>query len=159
MREWLIGIVAASVISSMAMLLTPDGRVRTVTKLSCGVMCALAIAGPIMELDMEKLSVSIAAYEQAAQKITQQAEEEANLLERTYIEDECAAYILSKATETHGELTGAEVSARWDEEALVWYPWAATLYGDYDAILSSGIEEDLGIPPERQTWSGGTADG
>lgn len=158
MKEWLTGIVAASVISSVAMLLTPAGRVRTVTKLSCGVMCALAIAGPVLELDMEKLSVSIAAYEQAAQRITQQAEEEANLLERTYIEDECAAYILSKATETQTALTDAEVSARWDDGALVWYPWEVVLHGAYDETLSGVIEADLGIPSQRQTWNGGAAD-
>ncbi len=159
MREWLSGIVAASVLSSMAMLLSPHGRVRTVTKLCCGVMCALAIAGPVLELDMEKLSVNIAAYEQAAQKVTQEAEEEGKMLERTYIEDECAAYILSKATGTQTALTGVEVLARWDEEALVWYPWEAVLHGPYDPALSGVIEGDLGIPEDRQSWSGGAADG
>ena len=158
MRQWLAGMVAAAVISSMAMLLTPAGRVRTVTKLVCGVMCALAIAGPIMRLDAEKFSVNIAAYEQAAQKVTQSAEEEANLLERTYIEDQCAAYILSKATGTQAALTGAKVSARWDDGALVWYPWAVELQGEYNRALSAAIEAELGIPARRQSWSGGAAD-
>ena len=154
MKEWLTSMVAASVISSVSLLLTPAGQVRSVTKMACGVLCALAMVSPLLKLDMEKLAVSIAAYEQAAQTVVQNGEEESKMLERTYIEEQCAAYILSKATET-GEAVGQiRVSARWDEDALLWYPWSAELQGTYSAVLSRILEAELGIPPERQSWTG-----
>lgn len=152
MRKWLLGIVYAAVISSAAMTVVPAGRVKHVTRLCCGILCALAMAGPVLELDMEKLSVSIAAYEQAARSVVENAQEEAKTMERTYIEEKCAAYILGKATEAGAAVSGAAVTARWDAGAGVWYPWAASVNGAYDASLAGVMEADLGIPARRQTW-------
>lgn len=155
MKEWLQGIVAASVISSLAMILTPPGRVRFVTRMACGILCSLAIVSPVLRLDMQALSVSIASYEQAAQKVTKQAEEESKMLERTYIEQECQAYILSKAEENGVPLGQVHVSARWDDDAGVWYPWSADMDCSHSPRLSVMLESSLGIPPERQNWNRG----
>jgi hypothetical protein len=46
------------------------------------------------------------------------------------------------------------VQARWDDQALVWVPWQVTLDGAYDGTLSRAIETQLGIPAQRQEWSG-----
>ena len=75
MRQWMMSVTAASLISAIAMALTPAGRVRQVTKLACGLLCALAVASPVLKLDIGALAASMAAYEQRAQQITQQAEE------------------------------------------------------------------------------------
>ena len=152
MKQWLLGIVYAAVISSAALTVVPTGRVKNVTRLCCGLLCALAMVGPVLELDMEKLSVSIAAYEQAAQSVVENAQEEAKTMERTYIEEKCAAYILGKATEAGAAVSGAAVTARWDAEAGVWYPWAVSVEGAYSASLAKAMEADLGIPAQRQTW-------
>lgn len=152
MRQWLLGVVAASVLSSIAMLITPAGRVRQVTRMTCGVVCALAMISPLLQIDMDTLFVSMAAYEQAAQSIMERAEEESKMLERTYIEEECAAYILSKATEKQVPADAVTVSARWDDELSVWYPWSVDIEGPYSQGLSALMETELGIPPERQTW-------
>lgn len=156
MRKWLLGVVYAAVLSSAALTLTPAGRVKSVTRLCCGLLCALALAGPLLELDMEKLSVSIAVYEQAAQSVVENAEEEAKTMERTYIEERCEAYILAKATETGVELTAVSVTARWDGDAGVWYPYEAVLSGPYSPTLSRAMEADLGIADENQTWEEGS---
>ena len=153
MKEWLQAIVAASVISSAALMLTPPGRVRWVTRMACGILCSLAVISPVLKLDAETLSVNMAAYEKEAQRVTEQAQEEAKMLERTYIEEECAAYILSKAEENGVPLSRAEVSARWDDGEGVWYPWSADLEGEYSPRLSVLMESSLGIPAQRQTWA------
>ncbi len=152
MKQWIMGIMAASLLSSIALALCPAGRVKSVTRLVCGLVCALAIASPILRLDIDSLAVGIAAYEQQAEKITRQAEEEEKMLERTYIEEKYAAYILAKATETGASVQDAVVLAQWNDEALVWYPWQVTLYGTYSAELSRSIESELGIPAGRQEW-------
>lgn len=153
MKQWLSGIVGASLLSSVAMTLTPQGRVRSVTRLVCGILCALSLVSPLLSADIDRLAVGIAEYEQKAETVTQKAEEEAKMLERTYIEEECAAYILAKATETGAEICGVSVTARWDDEALVWYPWEVSLDGIYSEDFSAAIEAELGIPFQRQSWT------
>lgn len=155
MRQWILGILSASVLSAAAMALCPPGRVRTVTRMVCGLVCALAVASPLLRLDPESLAVGMAEYRQQAQILTEDAEEEGKLQERTYIEEQCAAYICAKAAEIGSPLADASVTARWDDEALVWYPWAAALKGDANAALTALIEGDLGIPAERQEWTDG----
>ncbi len=152
MRQWIISITAASVLSAVALTLTPPGRVKRVTRLVCALMCALAVAGPLVRLDMDGLAASIARYEQQAQVITGQAEEEAKMMDRTYIEDRCEAYILGKAAGANLAVDGVDLSARWDDGDLVWYPWSVAVDGAYDAWLSGVIEAELGVPAARQRW-------
>lgn len=152
MRQWIMSITAASLLSAVAMTLTPPGRVRQVTRLACALVCALAVAGPLARLDFDGLAASIARYEQQAQIITGQAEEEAKMMDRTYIEEQCQAYILAKAAEAELAVKGVSLSARWDEEDLVWYPWTVTVQAPYDQRLSELIESELGIPAQRQRW-------
>ena len=152
MRQWIIGIAAASLLSSIALAITPEGRVRQVTKFVCGLMCALAIASPVLKLDMDALAAGLAAYRERASQTVQQSEEETKMLNRTYIEGEYAAYILGKAAEADIQADGVLVTARWDEDSLLWYPWQVTVDASYDSGLAGLIEAELGIPRERQDW-------
>ena len=154
MREWITGITASSLLAALALALTPPGRVRQVTRLACGLMCALAVAAPLTHLDVGALAPSLAAYEQRARQITGQAEEEAKMMDRTYIEERCEAYILAKAADADLAVDGVLVSARWDEDYHVWYPWTVTVYAPYSGALAASIEAELGIPAGRQNWSG-----
>ena len=153
MREWILGIVSASLLSALALSLCPRGRVETVTRMVCGIICALAIASPILSLDPGSLAVGLAEYRRQARILAENEEEEKKMLERTYIEEECAAYICAKAAEIGETVAGAEVTASWDDEALLWYPWSAVVSGEYSARLSALIEGDLGIPASRQEWT------
>lgn len=152
MRRWIVSITAASLLAAIAMTLTPTGRVKQVTRLACGLMCALAVAGPLVRLDLGGLASSMALYEQRAESITSQAEEETKMMDRTYIEDRCEAYILAKAAEAELAVDGVDLSARWDEEDLVWYPWTVTVDAAYNRWLADLIEGSLGIPAVRQDW-------
>lgn len=155
MKDWLVGIFSASLLSAMAMALCPRGRVRPVLRMVCGVVCALAVAGPLLRLDMESLASSMAEAARQARIVTEGAEEEEKMLERTYIEERYAAYILAKGVALGTDLEAAAVRARWDDKALLWYPWEASLTGTWDRALADAVEGDLGIPAERQHWSGG----
>lgn len=153
MRAWLLGIVGAALLASLAELLCPAGRVKPVLRLLCAVVCALAVAEPLMELDMQSLSIGLASYRQQAQQIAESGEEEAKMLQRTYIQDECAAYILTQAEALGIRLSSAAVTAHWDEGEGLWYPWEVRLEGAYAPALAAQIEEDLGIPEENQQWT------
>lgn len=147
-----MSITAASLLSAVAMALTPAGRVKQVTRLACGLMCALAVAGPLVRLDFGSLASSLALYEQRARAITDKAEEEAKMMDRTYIEERCEAYILAKATEAELVVDGVSLSARWDDEDLVWYPWSVTVDAPYNEWLAGLMEAELGVPAVRQEW-------
>ena len=152
MRQWIIGIAAASLLSSVAMAITPAGRVRQVTKFVCGLMCALAVASPVVKLDMDAVAAGIAVYGQRAQKTVEQSEEETKMLNRTYIEEQYEAYILGKAAEAGIDVDGVDLTAQWDEGSLLWFPWQVAVDANFDGGLSSLIEAEMGIPRERQTW-------
>ena len=152
MRAWIMGVFSASLLSAVALALCPEGRVRAVLRMVCGIVCALAVASPLLKLDPDELAAEMARYRLRAESISLEGEEERKMLERTYIEEECAAYIGAKATEADAAVYGVSVQAQWDDDGLVWYPWSAIIDGAYDPTLSNIIERDLGIPGERQEW-------
>ncbi len=152
MKQWIVGVTAASLLAALAMGLSPRGRVRQVTRLACGLMCALAVAAPLAELDIGSVAVGMAAYEARARQVVSQAEEEAKMLDRTYIEERCQAYISGKAAQAGKAVGAVRVTARWDEEALIWVPWSASVEAPYDEALATVIEGELGIPIQRQSW-------
>ena len=155
MKRWIVGIFAASLLGSLAEAVCPPGRVRPVLRMVCGLICALAVASPLAELDMDRLAARIAAYSQKAEQLSLTAEEEGRMMERTYIEERCAAYILSKGAALGVETGEVSVLAAWDAQALVWVPWETTAAGAYSGELSRLIESELGVPAERQVWNGG----
>ncbi len=152
MMDWIAHITAASLLGALALTLTPPGRVQKVTRLVCGLVCALAVAGPVARLDTDSLARDMALYRQRASQIVSQAEEEGKMLDRTYIEQRCQAYILGKAAQAGVSVGSVTVTARWDEQALLWYPWQAALDAPFDSGLAASIEGELGIPVSRQEW-------
>lgn len=153
MTQWLRGIVGAALLGSLAMVLCPEGRVKQVTKLVCALVCALAMLSPVSELDPGVLSAGMAAYRQQAEALTAQEEEQAKLVTRTYIQDECETYILTQAQNLALSVGEVTVLARWDTAQAVWYPWEVSLQSEYRKELAEVIEADLGIPEERQQWT------
>ena len=121
------------------------------------VLVAAALLSPVVELDMQALPEAIARYGEAARAVADGAEEEADRLNRTIIERECAAYILDKADALGLSASEASVTARWSEEGF-WYPWECRVSCAEGgrAALSRAIEAELGIPPERQSWEEST---
>ena len=154
MNGWLVGVASASVLSAMALALCPGGRVKDILRLTCGIVCALALVSPVAQLDITALSAAMASYERQAQTIAEKEEEEKNMLERTYIEERCAAYISDKAAALGVAAGSVSVLARWDEQGLAWYPYEARLGCERDDVLARLIEADLGIPAARQRWEG-----
>jgi hypothetical protein len=151
LRTWILGLAGAAVFCAVCTELTPQGSVKSVQKMLCGVVMTLALVSPLLKLDMGKYSLNLARYRQAAEEIGASAEEISDSLSRTFIAEKCAAYILDKARLSGAEVTDAVVSVRWSGEG-VWYPVSAEIYGIYNRTLSEKIEEELGISEENQRW-------
>lgn len=149
---WILGMAAAAVFCAFASELTPEGRVKGVQRLVCGIVMVIALLQPLTVLDFDSYSLNMAKYRAQAEQISTHAEEISDSLSRSFIEARCRAYILDKAKLCGANVTDAAVELRWSSEG-VWYPVGAVIYGTYHAELSQLMEAELGISPDKQEWS------
>lgn len=156
MRTWILGLTAACLVSSCARALVHRGAAARMTRLVCALVVLLSLLSPLGELDMEEYAFSLAEYRNRRDELTAELEENERRLQRLYIEQECAAYILDEA-EKLGLAGRAEVRAAWRDE--LWVPQEVMLHIKADtqqrAALSQRISAELGIPAERQVWYDG----
>ena len=153
LREWIIGLCAASVITACAQSIVPGGAVKRVLRLICGLVLTLVLISPLARPNREDYALSLAAYHMQISDLTEELQETEKRLNRMYIEERCAAYILDEA-HALGLEGRVEVRAKWRDDC--WVPWEARLYIKADnenkRRLSARLEGELGIAAERQTW-------
>ena len=153
LRDWILSISGAAVFCAVMTEICPKGWVKKVVHILCGMVMALALLSPLMELDMGSYSLNLARYRREGEKIVAGGKDLAETYSRTIIEEECRAYILDKAVALGLSVEDAQVSLRWSSEGF-WYPAQCEIEGEYSASLSSAIAAELGITPESQKWSG-----
>jgi stage III sporulation protein AF len=155
LREWVLSLTGAALLAAFALALTPEGRVRRVTRLLAGVVLALALVRPLADFDFDGYAASLAVSRDAAATAADGWEDAGKRLERTLIEAESAAYISDRAAELGLRVEAVSVTAKWGD-ALCWYPYEATLRSGTDDLarraLEARIASELGIPPERLHW-------
>ena len=149
--QWLHAVIYTGIVCSIALMLSPDGRVKNALK----ILCAVAM---LSELDFDAYSKAMARCRLDAERYAEQGEQYSKNLNRTIIEDECRAYILDKADETGTELAEVTVTAEWSTDGY-WYPHEVRIVSGADenqrAKLSDCIQTQLGISVENQDWSDG----
>ena len=67
LRSWIVGIAGAAMVTAVAMTVTPDGRVKKVVSLVCGLMTVVALIRPIVGFDYGSFSGYLAQYKTEAQ--------------------------------------------------------------------------------------------
>lgn len=152
LREWLLGVACTALILAAAEGLAPEGGVKKVCRLAGGLALLLAAVGPLLRLDGGAIARAAGEYRTAAQGYEERLTEQNNFLYQTIIEDTTAAYIVDKAEEL-GILCQAEVTCSNGENGVP-CPWEVTARGVWTeegrAALGRLLEDDLGIPPQRQ---------
>lgn len=152
LRQWLLGVACTALILAAAEGLAPEGGVKKVCRLAGGLALLLAAAGPLLQLDGGAIARAAGEYRAAAHSYEERLTEKNNLLYQTIIEDTAAAYIVDKAEEL-GIFCQAEVTCS-DDENGVPCPWEVTAWGVWTeegrAVLGRLLEDDLGVPPQRQ---------
>ena len=157
-RQWIVRLTCAAIVSASALALTPEGSVKKVVRLVCGILTVTVLLSAAVTFDLEAFSRSAAQYQTEAEQITGLARQQTEQLLRRSIEERCAAYIWDKACDMGINLTKAEVSAAWSEDGY-WYPVGAVIEGEYtpeqQLSLASAVEAELGIEKGKQTWGTG----
>ena len=150
LREWLTSIVVVTLLLSVAQTLVPEGSIRRVASFVGGLILLAVLLRPVLGTDLERLRLDLDGYEQALQEARQElaSSGETELTKR--IEERTAAYISDKA-----DALGLEVTVRVETDTGddgVPVPAAAEVTGPRSEELASYMENELGIPRERQVW-------
>ena len=144
MRNWIIAVFTASMITAVACEVSPKGRTHGVVKFSCGLMVILCLLAPIGAgiLPADGLESLENKKESIYEKIVAD-EKEAT---RKVIQERFEAYIIDKGKNFGITDLRAKVSLRWSEDGY-WYPVRADLFSDDDAVgvLCDVIRSELGI--------------
>ena len=151
--RWLTAVISVSLLCAMAGALMPQGAVKQVGRLVCGLVLLAAILSPLRELDVDAGRQWLDGYLDSTGQWEAALKETVNRQMKTIIEEECAAYIVDKAAQLGLRCT-LRVECRETEEGL-YLPVRAEVRGP---LSDSGrtrlirlIAEDLGVPEEAIT--------
>ena len=151
--RWLTAVISVSLLCAMAGALMPQGAVKRVGRLVCGLVLLAAILSPLRELDVDAGRRWLDGYLDSTGQWETALKETVNRQMKTIIEEECAAYIVDKAAQLGLRCT-LRVECRETEEGL-YLPVRAEVRGP---LSDSGrtrlirlIAEDLGVPEEAIT--------
>ena len=153
LREWLTSLVAVSMLLSVARTLVPEGSIRKISSFTGGLILLVVLLRPLLGADLSRLDLHLEDYERA---IGQRQEELASAGEAELagiIEERTAAYISDKA-DTLGLAVKVQVETKPAGDGVP-VPWRAELWGPRSPVLATYMEEELGIPGERQVWHEG----
>ena len=147
-RQWLLGVVLTAFAGGLARQLAPKGRERALVGLVCGLLLTLALLEPLAELEWAAAARDWPGPAEAALAESYRQEGQAAL--SAVIAEKTEAYILDKADRL-GLRCAVEVAVSAGESGIP-LPDAVTIRGGYSAALAACIEEEVGVPPEKQIW-------
>ena len=154
-RSWVLGLVAAALISGIALSITPKGSMRRAVSLACGFLTIAVMIGPLRSFDFESYAAFVVEFNSDTEAYGLSLENENDRLVRALIEEKSVAYILDKAAGLGIEGLQVEVRTKLGEGEYP-YPWEATLSGEVSEeqkeALTDAIEAQLGIAGERLHW-------
>ena len=150
LQTWLFSLTAVSLLLAVAEALVTQESIRRVLRLAGGVLMILVLLRPVAQIDLEDLALSLEDYRREAEELreTYQTRQQEDLA--AGIEEELASYIWDKAREL-GLDCQVRVSVEAGAEGAL-LPSAVAVDAPYNAELSAVIQEELGVPREKQTW-------
>lgn len=155
-KTWILQLTGAAMLSAIAVSLTPNGKVKNVVSMVCGLVMIIALISPAVRFDSSEFTKYLSELRGNTADISSELTEVNDNLNRTIIEEESEAYILDKGTELGMENMEISVFAQWSEEGY-WYPSRIEISGTAAANqrqeLSYYIESQFGIAEDMQIWS------
>lgn len=148
-RQWLLGVIACSMLVSLAEQICPEGGCRKIARFTGGLLLLLAMLRPLAEVDLPREAWNAGGYREAVARLELELEAERENAFADGIAAKLDAYIEDKA-ESLGASVHAAVALR--ERGGVPVPERVTLRGTYSEALSAWIASELGIAKEKQEW-------
>lgn len=151
-RGWLEAVVLVSMLLTVAETLVPEGNIRKIAGFTGGVILMLTLLQPILRTDIGRLRLDFDSYSDAIEERQAELETEENKTLSGLIAEKSEAYISDKAAELGMEVR-VTVRTELGEDGVP-YPAEAEVTGPQSEALAAYIEDELGIPQERQVWHG-----
>ena len=148
-REWLTSVVVVTMVLSVAQAMIPDGQIRKTGSFLGGLILMVVLLQPMFGIDAEEL-LSSGSYEDQMLSCQKELERNTRAEWEGIIERKVATYISDKA-HALGLETSAEVLIDADNDGLPIL--SVELAGEPSEALATYLEEELGIPRERQVWN------
>ena len=155
LKDWLLAVLAVSLLTAIAQAVMPEGSVKAVGRLACGLLVFLAVARPVLGIDYARLTSVIRSYTELTQQTESELTETKNSLTESIIAQETAAYI-QDTTETLGLDCTAAVDWDWSEDGLP-TPTEVIVTGDLTfaerETLTDTLTQELGLERERIVYA------
>lgn len=149
-KRWLLGVVLTAFAASLARQLAPKGRQSALVGLAGGLLLALALLRPLVQVDWSGIALPTGSFAAQSQE-TALAYQKKQLEELSaIIAEKTEAYIWDKAAALDGDYRfTVSVSAG---ESGVPLPCSVTIAGPYSRELSQWLERELGLDAAAQNW-------
>ncbi len=151
-RTYLLSVVAAALLTSTLLALTPKGPVHKTLSFLSGIVLILVALGPAARLDFDAIAESLSRIHFESARTLPETDEQ--VLRAAIIKEDAESYIWDKAAAAGFTPRSVTVEVRSGEAYP--YPYAAEIRGPYTETqrrrLSALLEAELAIPEERQTW-------
>ena len=147
-RQWLLGVVFTAFAGGVAGQLAPKGREQALVKLVSGLLLLLALLRPLAGLEWTE--PDWAWYGPAREALAETYRQDGQAALAAVIEEKTEAYIWDKADRLGLRCTVAVAVTAGDSGIPL--PDTVTVRGRYSAALAAYIQEEVGVPPEKQIW-------
>ena len=155
LAEWVRTLAIGALFTGAVASLVPEGSEKRAVKLVCGIVMTLLLLAPLKTLDTEKLARQPTELKSLTDGFREEAGEISNEAAEVFIKDAAEEYILDAARRLGARQPGVRLTFRGNGAQVSL--WAAELTGVFTEEqrrrLSLLLDGELGIPPERQTWS------
>ena len=148
-REWIRSIVMVTMLLSVGQAMVPEGQIRKIFSFSGGLVLVIVLLHPVLGLEGSVLIEPLEVYERQIFKQKEDLEQMVRAEQETIIEENLTAYISDKA-EALEEGGSVRIRAETAEDGTV--TLSAELVGQPSEPLTEYLEQELGIPRERQVW-------
>ena len=149
LRGWMVGIIGGAILSSFAQSLMPEGGVKQVGKLVCGLVLAAAVLQPLSDPAQPVWRTDMMG-EDVIHIRAQQLQNQTGNYMRAVIEEELTAYSMDKAAQL-GIDCRVQVTCAPGEEG-VFLPKQVLICGvseEESLSLVSALQQDLGLKTEQ----------
>ena len=149
-RAWLTSVVAASLLLAAVETLLPDGTLQRIASFIGGLILLAVLLQPLENLELTGIAWDFSRYQEDVASRKRELDEAGEALLAEGIASRTEAYILDKAAALDLAVS-VQVETAPSAQGVP-LPESVTISGERSPELASYIEQELGIPQERQVW-------
>lgn len=153
LRSWMSTLVAVTLLLSLVQALIPEGGVRRIASFTGGLILLAVLLRPLLNVELLQFRLEWEDLRESMWEQQVNLEEETRSALAGRIAESTAAYISDKAAEMGLDAVPC-VRTICREDGVI-LPDRVELPIPYSAPLSAYIQQELGIPAERQVWDEG----